>query len=185
MGEKKDKKRKLFVIILLLLFGVTAGYIAFTYAKYAGSFTGTGTVEVAKWAFEEDNTSGNLEIEFDKTYDADTLVDGKIAPGTSGKFIIEISNEHSDVGVDYTVSLDSITNAPANLVFTSGSSNLTSGGTITGTLTPGETGKTVEISWEWPYETTGGDAQDTADGAAAKAMTVNLNITGTQVEPTE
>lgn len=183
--EKKDKKRKIFVIILLLLFGVTAGYIAFTYAKYAGSFTGSGSVQVAKWAFQEDNTSGNLNIEFDKSYSANTLVDGKIAPGTKGKFIIEISNEHTDVGVDYSISLNSITNAPTNLVFTSGSSNLTSGGTVTGTLTPGQTGETVEIAWEWPYETTGGDTQDTQDGTAAETMSVNFNITGTQVVPTE
>ena len=81
--------------------------------------------------------------------------------------------------------LSSITNTPTNLVFTSGSSNLTSGGTVTGTLTPGQTGETVEIAWEWPYETTGGDTQDTQDGTAAETMSVNFNITGTQVVPTE
>ena len=183
--EKKDKRRKLAVIILLLLFGVTAGYIAFTYAKYAGSFTGSGTVQIAKWAFESDNTSGNLQIQFDETYDADTLVGGKIAPGTSGKFVIEISNENTEVGVDYSISLGTISGAPTNFVFTSGSSNLTSGGTVTGTLKPGQTGETVEIAWEWPYNTAGGDAQDTQDGTNPSPMTVSFNITGTQVEPSE
>lgn len=178
MESNKDKKRKGLVIVLLLLFGLTAGYIAATYAKYAGSFNGSGTVTVAKWAFEDDNSDQTFSIDLDKTYDADTLVNGKIAPGTSGSFVIELSNENTEVGVDYTITLGNTTNKPTNLTFNGG-------GTYTGTLTPGETGKEVTITWEWPYETTDGDADDTTDGEAANTMTVNATITGVQVEPTE
>lgn len=178
MESKKDKRRKLLVIVLLLLFGVTAGYIAATYAKYAGTFNGSGTVTVAKWAFEEDNASTTFDINLAHTYDVDTLVGGKIAPGTSGSFVIELSNEHSEVGVDYTITLGNTTNQPTNLTFSGG-------GTYTGTLTPGETGKQVTVNWSWPYETTDGDDEDTADGVAANTMTVNATITGVQVEPTE
>ena len=178
MESNKDKKRKGLVIVLLLLFGLTAGYIAATYAKYAGTFNGSGNVTVAKWAFEDDNSDQTFTIDLDKTYDADTLVNGKIAPGTSGSFVIELSNENTEVGVDYTITLGNTTNKPTNLTFNGG-------GTYTGTLTPGETGKEVTITWEWPYETTDGDAADTTDGEAANTMTVNATITGVQVEPTE
>ena len=176
--ESKEKKRKALVIVLLLLFGLTAGYIAATYAKYAGSFNGSGTVTVAKWAFEDDNSSQTFTINLDKTYDVDTLVDGKIAPGTSGSFTIALSNANTEVGVDYTITLGSTTNKPTNLVFNGG-------GAITGTLKPGQTGVTETITWEWPYETTDGDADDTTDGETANTMTVNATITGVQVEPTE
>ena len=175
-SSKKEKKRKLLVIVLLLLFGVTAGYIASTYAKYAGTVNGSGTVTVAKWAFESDNSNTNFTIDLSKTYNADTLVGGKIAPGTSGSFVIELSNENTEVGVDYTINLGNVTNKPTNLTFNGGT-------TYTGTLTPGETGKEVTINWEWPYETTDGDADDTADGEAANTMTVNATITGVQVQP--
>ena len=176
--EGKEKKRKGLVIALLLLFGLTAGHIAATYAKYAGTFNGSGTVTVAKWAFESDNSSGNFNIDLDKTYDADTLVNGKIAPGTSGSFVIELSNANTEVGVDYTITFGSTTNKPTNLTFNGG-------GTVTGTLKPGQTGVTETITWEWPYETTNGDADDTTDGEAANTMTVNATITGVQVQPTE
>ncbi len=185
-NKKKDKRKKLLVIILLLLFGVTAGYLSNTYAKYASTINGSGTVTVAKWAFDTDNADANFTINLDKTYDADTLIGGKIAPGTSGSFIIELSNENTEVGVSYTVSLGDVTNAPSNIVFKNGSTVIGAGDTITGTLTPGETGKEVTVNWEWPYYSSDADdVEDTADGAAAKTMTVNATITGVQIEPVE
>ena len=52
------------------------------------------------------------------------------------------------------------------------------------------TAQSVKIYWAWPYQTgamTGtvaaGDAADTADGIAAKNLTVPVTITGVQVQP--
>ena len=169
-----NKKTKLLVIALLLLFGVTAGYVANTYAKYTAQVSGSGDVTVAKWAFDTDNQSVDIDIDLDGNIDASTLVDGKIAPGTSGKFNIELSNENSEVGVAFSVAFTN-TNAPTNLTFNNG-------GTITGKIAAGET-LTVPVTFSWPYETTGGDEADTTDGKAAKTMTITANITGTQVQP--
>ena len=42
---------------------------------------------------------------------------------------------------------------------------------------------TSPVTFSWPYDTTGGDAADTADGIAAEDMTITASIVGTQVEP--
>ena len=168
------KKKKLLVIALLLIFGLTLGYVANTYAKYTAQLNGSGDVSVAKWAFSEDNQNIDIEIDLDGNIDASTLVDGKIAPGTSGSFDIVLSNTHSEVGVDFSVTLTP-TNAPTNLSFSTGN-------TITGKIAAGEN-ITIPVTFSWPYETTGGDAADTADGIAAEDMTITASIVGTQVEP--
>ena len=124
------KKKKLLVIALLLIFGLTLGYVANTYAKYTAQLNGSGDVSVAKWAFSEDNQNVDIVIDLDGNVDASTLVDGKIAPGTSGSFDIVLSNTHSEVGVDFSVTLTP-TNAPTNLSFSTGN-------TITGKIAAGE-----------------------------------------------
>ena len=113
----KKKKKKLLVIALLILFGLTAGYVANTYAKYTAEINGQGTVKVAKWAFAEDNQSVDFTIDLNGTIDASTLIADRIAPGTSGSFDIDLSNENSEVGVAFTISFSNIQNAPSNLVF--------------------------------------------------------------------
>lgn len=188
----KNGKKSLFVIALLLLVGVTSGYVASTYAKYTSEITGnSGTATVAKWAFEDDNTAQTLTINLADTYDATTLVADRIAPGTAGSFNIALSNENSEVGVDFTIALDSITNIPTNLKFYKDSSyttELTPGtSTITGQLVAGEDSFAgVPIYWRWEYETTEiatNDPLDTQDGEAANSLTIGVTITGTQTAP--
>ena len=184
-------KKSFMIIVLLLLVGLTTGYVASTYAKYTGEVTGSGTATVAKWAFETDNATQTIEIELDPTVDASTLVDGKIAPGTSGSFNIELVNTNSEVGVDFTIMLDSITNKPTNLKFYKDSTyttELTPGTTtITGQLVAEEsTPLDVPIYWRWEYETTAtstNDPLDTADGEAARTLTIGVTITGVQTAP--
>ena len=45
-------KKSLLVLVLLLLVGITSGYVASTYAKYTSKIeNNNGTATVAKWAF--------------------------------------------------------------------------------------------------------------------------------------
>ena len=184
----KNKRNVFLLIVLLLLVGLTGGYVASTYAKYASEVKGNqGTVTVAKWNFEEDNAKQTFTVELDETYDASTLIGGKIAPGTSGSFNIRVSNATSEVGVDFTIELNDITNVPTNLKFykdASYTTELTPGtSTITGQLERGETALNVPIYWKWAYETTDGDEADTADGIAANTLTIDVTIKGVQTEP--
>lgn len=190
---KKNRKRKsLGMMALLLLVGVTCGYVANTYAKYTSKIEGNdGEAVVAKWAFATDNKKQTLEINLAKTYDPTTLVADRIAPGTEGSFDIALVNTNSEVGADFTIALNNVENIPTNLKFYKDSSYTTElkpgEGTITGQLVAGDsTGITVPIYWKWAYETSEiatNDPKDTEDGEAAKTLTIGVDITGTQTQP--
>lgn len=185
-------KKKVSPVVVLAAIAVTAlGLAAAVYAKYVSSITKTGTATVAKWAFVSDNESSTLTCNLDETYDASTLVGGKIAPGTSGYCEVMLSNANTEVGVDYTISLPStVANKPTNLKFykdESHNTEMTSSSPITGRLAPKATAATsVKIYWMWPYtdNTDAYDTADTTDGTAANTMTMEFTITGTQVQPT-
>lgn len=186
------KKKSIVLMVMLMLVGITSGLVGKTFAKYTATVNGQATATVAKWAFSSDNTISSLSVNLDQTADPTTLavVGGqqRIAPGTSGSFQINLNNEHSEVGVNFTLALNSIDNKPTNLKFYKDSQHkteLTPGSsTITGQLVAGDsTGVNVPIYWEWKYETTNGDTADTADGVAAKSLTIGLTVTGVQVQP--
>jgi hypothetical protein len=118
-------------------------------------------------------------------------VAGKIAPGTSGKCPIVVSNEHTEVGVHYEITLPSgATNKPTNLKFYTNdtyTTEVSSAVLASGDLDPGDTATTTYVYWMWPYEdnpsTTDYDTADTTDGTAAATMSMAFTITGTQVQP--
>ena len=195
------KKKSLMLIALLLLVGLTSGYVASTYAKYTTEITGNeGTAIVAAWNFEDDNEDQTIEIELAETVDETTLIDERIAPGTSGEFQVELVNT-SEVGVDFVVTLTSITNKPTNLKFYKTRTGSAGAYTYSNEITPGttqitgqleaedETGLDVPIYWVWAYETTAiatNDPIDTANGEdtlANRTLTIGVDITGTQTPP--
>ena len=188
-------KKSLFVLLLLLLVGVSTVYVAGTYAKYAGTVSGNGTATVAKWAFETDNATTISNVSLEGTADTSTLSSGRIAPGTSGSFALNLVNTNSEVGVDFTVSIDSITDKPTNLKFYKDSSyntEITPGSTtITGQLAAEDnTGVSITIYWRWEYETgtvtngvATGDAADTTAGTAGNTLSIPISIKGVQVQP--
>ena len=188
----KNKKSMLLIVVLLLLVGVTCGYVASTYAKYTSQITGNnGSATVAKWAFRTDNTTQTLSINFASTYDPTTLESGKIAPGTSGSFNVALVNTNTETGVDWTIKLNSITNAPTNLKFYRDAAHtvalIPGESTITGQLAAKDsTGLSVPIYWVWEYETSEAatnDPIDTEDGEAADTLSIGVDITGIQTAP--
>jgi len=184
----KKHRRSSLVIILLMLVAIATSYVGSTYAKYTETVSGDGTATVAKWDFTTDNAISTLDIDFTDDYDPSTLVEGKIAPGTSGSFAISVKNTHTETGVNFTLALGTATNVPTNLKFYKDSTfttEITPGtGTITGQLAAlDSTGLDVSIYWKWNYETTNGDTADTTNGKAATELTIPITITGTQVPP--
>lgn len=184
-----NKKKRALVAALVVSGIAVVGLAAVVYAKYISSITKTGTATVAKWAFTTNNTTGNITCELDETYDPDTLVSGKIAPGTSGKCPIQISNVGTEVGIEYKIELPStVANKPTNLTFYQDDAHqtpMTSAAPITGTLEPNEAATTIYVYWEWPYQdgTTTYDTADTTDGVSASTLTLTFTVTGTQLEP--
>ena len=203
-----SKKKKTMLVAAIVLGIAVLGLAAGVYAKYIASLEANrGIADVAKWAFEAENTgNGLMTCNLDKTYDTNTLSEGKIAPGTSGTCTFSITNKDSEVGVDYTITLSSVTNQPKNVKFyktknvsgngvTYAEPLTTTSGSVTGTINAGvATAQTETIYWVWPYETgtvtdgvAQGDSDDTTDGknaaTATKKMTATFAIKGVQVQP--
>lgn len=195
------KARGFIMMFTLMLMVVGAYFVAGTYAKYTSEVTGTATVEVARWSFVDDNETTTVNVTLDGTVDQNTLIDGLVAPGTSGSFGVNVNTANTDVGVNYTIAVTAVGNMPTNLKLYSArscveegctydESNLLAEGTfatpitLTGTLGPQNAiGANVELYWVWAYETTDGDDEDTADGSAAEDFSFTVTISGTQVEP--
>lgn len=182
-----SKKKKTLVAAFVVLGMVALGMGAFVYAKYVSTVTGQGTAQVAKWEFRKENEGKTdlIKCELGKTYEATTLVNGKIAPGTEGKCTIQIRNGEGQVGVDYTIVV-AANGKPTNLKFYSDEAHTTALPTagVTGRINAGVTIPDEKvIYWLWPYETTDGDAIDTSEGENATSMTIDFAITGVQVQP--
>ena len=186
------KKKSLGILVLLFMIVVAGAYVVNTFAKYSSTVNKTGSVTVASWNFATDNTGDTFTVNIAPTADASTLVSGKIAPGTSGSFVINVKNT-SDVGANVSVALGSVTGTvPTNMKFYSDSAHtteITPGSfTKTGVLAAGNsTGLNVTIYWAWPYETpassSAGDAADTTAGTTPATLSIPVTITGTQVAP--
>ena len=188
-------KKKTALVAALVIVGITAlGLGAAVYAKYIASLQKTGTATVAKWDFEDENENSTLTCNITSTVVSGTVASGKIAPGTSGTCTFTLSNKDSEVAVDYTLKNNTNLNAniPTNLQLSSDGTTWGALGDFTksGTLAIGDTGTTVTVYWQWPYETgtvTGGvatgDEDDTTDGENASRMTLGFDISGVQHNP--
>lgn len=180
------------VIITLIAISFLGGN---TFAKYITAYKTSASLEVAKWSVSEDfllngvsNTSKNVKLA--TTYSPDSLVDGKIAPGTTGSFGATIDATGTETGVDYKITFDNISGTkPENLVFIyndkSYSSLSTLSSAISGNIAANADNKilNLEIIWSWPYETEGGDIQDTTDGQNLSNYSFDITITCTQEVP--
>ena len=177
--------------VLLLVVGASLGGM-YTNAKYTSTVYGKATASVARYVF---NVSADNTYESKKTFndlvlaqtcDVSKLVNGKIAPGTSGSFDILLDAKGSDVGIKYNVTFTEKNGntLPTNLVLKLDGKNWEFTDGIEGTINAGtQTNVKHTISWEWKYETTGGDAQDTIDGRNAFDYEYVITAVGTQVEP--
>lgn len=194
---KRKRALGILLTIALVLVVFTTGY---TFAKYYTEIKGGGIGSIAKWSFIANNSEDTMQkISLVDTANQVSLVEGKIAPGTSGDFDIVIDATGSEVGVDYEVRVAEEKNMPTNLIYKvvvdgKTSENYTSlkelaekelNGNID--TVNGESTKTIKVIWEWPYETKDisgniiGDEEDLANGTS-----LNLNyefvlqIIGTQ-----
>lgn len=180
----------LVLIAIIVLIIVMTFFIKSTYARYASDSQAVGTITVAKWAFETDNAISTVNVSLSDTYDPTTLVNGRIAPGTSGSFAIALKNSTSETSVDFRVSIGAISNIPSNLKFYKDSSYTTEiavgTGNITGQLAKQDsTELPVTIYWKWNYYTSSaGDTLDTSDGETAANLTIPVIIRGLQTDPT-
>ena len=111
------------VIALLLAITIVASCLGmYAWAKYITTVPGTATAQIAKWNFDLKLKEGKQNaVETTGPIDmASTMfnhvVNGKIAPGTSGLFYVIIDTTETEVDCQYDVSI-SLTNCPRNIKF--------------------------------------------------------------------
>lgn len=189
----KNKTKKIIKLLSVLLLVVVLQTMGYTYAKYLTTENGTGQAEIAKWGFEIVKDGEQTKtVKLVNTINKDTLVKGKIAPGTSGTILISLDASKSEVDLDYDVKFANEKNKPNNITFTySGVTykSLSEITTINGKIKyyDPDRVKNIEINWEWPYETglteeeiTRNDALDNQAANNITEYTFDIVATGTQ-----
>ncbi len=194
------KKRRLISLILILLIVLMSLGLFHTNAKYTSIVNGNVTTSVAKYVFnvtatDSYNSTDTIDnLIFAQTCDEKTLINGKIAPGTSGSFDIVVDSTGAEVGINYEISFSNNTehDLPKNLVFTLDGENWNINDKITGRIDANEENKIFNhtILWSWAYETADdegntiiGDMLDTNDGKNAFDYSFTVTATGTQAKP--
>lgn len=184
-------------VLALALTLVTTSLLGGTMARYVTEVTGTATATVAAWSFkanEQTATMSNIDLA-STAYDATTIADGKIAPGTSGSFKIALDGSGSGVGIEYVIKIaeNASTTLPTDLKFsTSAITEASFGDTLDklnenlkGTINANDSTmkKDVTVYWEWPFDENDGKA--TNDNTfSGKTWTLDITVTGKQVAPT-
>ena len=189
----KNKTKKIFKILSAMLLIIVLQTMGYTYAKYVTEEKGIGRAEIAKWSFEMKKDGEQIEtIKLEDTIDRETLVDGKIAPGTTGAIMITLDGTESEVNIDYNLKFANENDKPNNLEFIYNGTrykSLSSIGDISGTIEHDAKVKTsdIVIVWEWKYETgtttdeiAANDVLDTQDANTITEYTFDVIATGTQ-----
>ena len=186
----KNKKSLLAIIVLLVVVGVSVS----TYAIYKSSANGTATATAAAWVVKVNNA--NIVTEDEYTFSESDIVwdnsvsnahAGTIAPGSTGTIKIKIDADGTQVPVDYTVAIGTVTDGTNNVSAAAGFTvtKATSSPDLTGTIdysaTEGEMEKEITLQVTWTGTAADSDDKITADlGLASKTLRIPVTVTATQ-----
>lgn len=191
------KKKKVLITLALLAIILLAFIGGQAYAKYVSEVRGEGVAQVATWNFKVNGQSEQVEeINLASTCNNETLVNNKIAPGTSGSFDIKVDATGSEVGINYNIAFTEEESKPQNLKFKYNDIEYNSikdlEKDLSGTINANDEDKvrTLNVGWKWDYETgsnpeeiSKNDLVDTQNAEEIQNYTFDVIITGTQVEP--
>lgn len=173
-----------------------------TLAKYTTEVSGTGTADVAVWKveFKEGTTEWGSTAANNTFTLADTATNAstnhaanKVAPGSTGSFVLHIDGTGTEVAFDYTIKIDTtnlktVTNSKAiPIKFYSDASFTTeipSTG-FTGTVAVADATKKKDqtIYWKWVTANDAGDTEVGTDAGSANDAgkgTFKVTMTATQ-----
>lgn len=195
--SKQKKGRSLIISILLLLILLFLAIVGYAWAKYSSTNNGNTNASVAKWSFkvngsDENFSSFNLENTINSN---DSVQEGKVAPGTSGYFDLNLDGRGSEVAINYIVNT-TLENKPQNMHFYLDSNYNVELEVIDNhiiiddfiPLSEINEVKNVRIYWDWPLETGNTEEEifknDLIDTESMnKTMLANVSVTGIQVPP--
>lgn len=94
-----SKKKKIILSIAVLSCILLSFIGGQSYSKYVSEVRGEGMAEVATWSFKVNGQKEQVQtIELGSTCNNETLVNNKIAPGTSGSFNIIVDRNRLRCG---------------------------------------------------------------------------------------
>lgn len=192
-----SKKKKILLILAIISIVLISFIGGKAYSKYVSEVRGDGLAEVATWSFKVNGQQEQVQtINLVSTCNNETLLDNKIAPGTSGSFNIIVDGTESDVGINYKVKFQNETDKPQNLKFKYQGKEYNSiselQDILSGTIAANDKEKTrtLQIEWQWKYETgnneneiANNDKIDTLNAKNISQYTFKVVVSGTQVEP--
>ena len=191
-------KKKTALLVICVLLAIILSFIGGkTFSKYVSEVKGTGTAEIANWVFKVNGKEDVVQnVNLLSTYNNETLINNKVAPGTSGSFNIVVDATGTEVGVDYRIQFLNESEKPQNLIFTYDDQQYTTiqkkKKDLSGTINANDENKTrtITINWEWQYETgeneneiNQNDKIDTDNAKQLENYTFDIYVTGTQVMP--
>ena len=192
-----SKKKKIIIAVAILSCIILAFIGGQSFSKYVSEIRGEGTAEIATWDFKVNGGSEQIQaINLISTYNNETLIDNKIAPGTEGSFNISIDGTGTDVGIDYHIKFEEGGTKPTNLKFIYDDYEYNSiselEDKLSGRINANDENKSKQftIKWKWLYETGQNDeekarnnTQDTEDAKKLSQYSFNVIVSGTQVAP--
>ena len=192
-----NKKKTALLVICAILAIILSFMIGKTFAKYVSEVKGAGTAEIANWVFKVNGKEDVVQnVNLLSTYHNETLINNKVAPGTSGSFNIVVDATGSEVGLDYAIEFLNESQKPQNLIFIYEDKPYTTiqdlEKDLSGTINANDENKirTITVNWEWQYETGENaneiDQNDIIDTNNAKQLenyTFDIHVKGTQVMP--
>ena len=190
MNSRKIISLAVLIVVLAISFS-----ILYTNAKYTSTATGNISSSVAKYvfnlsgtdAYNSTHTINNLVLA--QTCDSDALIDGKIAPGTTGAFNLIVNCEGAEVGIEYNITFTNISDnakeLPKNLILILDGKQWHFEDGISGRIDANAEKKEVihTIYWNWAFGTYNGDEADTIDGQNSFDYTYKITAVGKQVDP--
>lgn len=198
-------------IIALIMGAVLIAIIGGTYSRYMSSGTVNSQIDIAKWHVTlngQNISSESKNIEATLVYDNNNYVkNGKIAPGRTGHFDVELDPSGSEVAIDYALSVDATgiatsleENSQSEISVIGATYRIGSGEAQSVTATNGviniseslaqvqEGDKvTVTVTIAWDNDTDNNSSSDTKEGTAAydagvdgKIITVPVTVLAQQ-----
>lgn len=167
------------------------------FSKYLSKVKGEGIAQIANWNFLVNEQEEKIQkIQLVNTCNTKTLVNGKIAPGTSGEFEIRIDATGSEVGIDYKIEFQNESNRPSHLKYSFEGKEYQSitqlQEVLKGSISAEEENKIkkLKIQWIWPYETGNNEKEiqendkiDTQEAKVLKNYQFDILVSGIQTMP--
>ena len=201
--KMKSNKQKAGLMALVALAAIGSYFIAGTYAKYISEISGSDTASVAKWKWkigenDIDSAEGvragytfnlfNTIKDSGLTSDESDVADDKIAPGTSGSFEIDITN-NSEVNATYAIAFTETNAGGVPIEYSTDGSTWVSIGNLSvpaAAISKNANAK-AKIYWRWAYTgaqstnytSTQTDVTDTALGFRANTSPTEVQVTAT------